>query len=260
MRLPGTFFAFVLAVFGQVDPEYVVPKENPYATAADLARGEQLFKGQCGGCHGPNGEGGRGAVLAQPRLRHAADDESLFRLIRDGVKGTEMPGAFTLTSREIWQLAAHVRRLGRLPPESVPGDAGRGGEVYRTKGNCAQCHIVRGEGGSFGPELTEIGARRNAAYLRASLVEPEAAVPEGFLQVRAVTKDGRRILGVRLSEDTFTIHIRDLNGRIYSLVKQDLKELQKDFGKSPMPGFEGTLTPAEVEDLVAYLASLRGAQ
>src|SRR5262245_40028062 len=104
-------------VTAQVDPDYVIPKTNPNTSPTDLIRGEQLFKGQCAGCHGPKGEGGRGAVLAQPRLRRATDDESLFRTIRDGVSGTEMPGADTITSREIWQIAGYVRSLWRVAPE-----------------------------------------------------------------------------------------------------------------------------------------------
>src|SRR5712671_2461344 len=112
MRLLGMIIVSVLAVAAQidlVDPEYVIPKENPYTMPADLERGGQVFRGQCARCHGPKGEGGLGAILAQPRLRHAADDQSLFKVIRDGIKGTEMPPGLTLTSREIWQLAAYIR-------------------------------------------------------------------------------------------------------------------------------------------------------
>ena len=79
MRLTGMIFLLALAATGQVvpfDPEYVIPKENPDTTPADLKNGQQLFMGQCARCHGPKGEGGRGAVLAQPRLRHAPDDEA----------------------------------------------------------------------------------------------------------------------------------------------------------------------------------------
>lgn len=242
----------------QVDPEYVIPKANPNTSPADVIRGEQLFKGQCAGCHGPKGEGGRGAVLAQPRLRRATDDESLFRTIRDGVRGTEMPGADTITSREIWQIAGYVRSLGRVPVEAVAGDPKRGENIYRTKGNCSQCHIVNGEGGSLGPELTEIGARRGVNRLRSTILDPESVLPEGFLQVRLVTKDGRRITGVRLNEDTFTIQVRGLDGLLYSFIKQDLKEFQKESGKTPMPSFRGQLSPAEIDDLIAYLVSLRG--
>jgi putative heme-binding domain-containing protein len=258
MRWFAILSCIALTLAAQVDPEYVPPKDNPFTTPADLKRGEQLFLGQCGRCHGPKGEGGLGAILAQPRLRRAPDEESLFRVIRDGIRGTEMPAASTLSSREVWQIGGYVRSLGQVPVEKVAGDAQRGREVYRTKGNCARCHVVNGQGENVGPELSDVGARRSAAYLRASLLEPEAAVPDRFLQVRLVTKDGRRITGVRRAEDTFTIQLTDLTGRTYSFFKSDLTDLEKDFGKSPMPGYQRTLTASELNDLVAYLVSLRG--
>src|SRR5258708_33899611 len=130
----------------QVDPKYVVRKKNPFATAADLKNGQQLFMGQCARCHGSKGEGGRGAVLAQPRLRRAPDDESLFVVIRDGIKGTEMPGGYALDTRETWQLAAYVGSLGRLAPEKGAGDPKHGQELYQTKGSGAQCQTMGGPG------------------------------------------------------------------------------------------------------------------
>ncbi len=263
MRLVNIVFCFALAATGQVvpfDPEYVIPKENPLTTSADLKAGQQLFMGQCARCHGPKGEGGRGAVLAQSRLRHAPDDEALFIVIRDGIKGTEMPAGYAVDTRETWQLAAYVRSLGRMASETVPGDPKHGQEVYRTKGHCAQCHIVGGQGGSLGPELTEIGTRRSAAHLRAAVLDPASTLPEGFLQVRLVTHEGASITGVRLNEDTFTIQVIDLSGGLHSFFIDDLKELRRDVGKSPMPSFRDVLAASEIDDLVAYLVTLRGNQ
>ncbi len=263
MRLVCMIFSVALAATAQLvpfDPEYVIPKENPDTTPADLKNGQQLFMGQCARCHGPKGEGGRGAVLARPKLPHAPDDEALFIVIRDGIKGTEMPAGYAVDTRETWQLAAYVRSLGHMNPEAVPGDPKRGQELYGSKGHCSQCHIVSGQGGSLGPELTDIGSRRSAAHLRAALLDPESTLPDGFLQVRLVTKDGRRTTGVRLNEDTFTIQIIDLNGGLHSFFKEDLKELQRDAGKSPMPSFRKALSASEADDLVAYLYSLRGDQ
>ncbi len=263
MRLGCMIFSFALAASAQLvpfDPEYVIPKENPHTTPADLKNGQQLFMGQCARCHGPKGEGGRGAVLAQPRLRHAPDDQALFLVIRDGIKGTEMPAGYAVDTLENWQLAAYVRSLGRMAPEKVPGDPKHGQDLYQAKGHCSQCHIVSGQGGSLGPELTEIASRRSAAHLRAAVLDPESTLPEGFLEVRMVTKDGARITGVRLNEDTFSIQVLDLAGGIHSFFKEGLKELQRDTGKSPMPSFRSTFSASEVDDLVAYLVSLRGAQ
>ena len=256
-RVAGIFL-FSLSLGAQVDPGYVIPQQNPYTTSADLQNGQKLFLGQCGRCHGPKGEGGIGALLAQPRLLHAPDDESLFRVVRDGIRGTEMPAGSTLSTREVWQLAAFVRSLGRVPIETVAGNPQRGQQVYQAKGKCGQCHIANGQGITVGPELSDVGARSSAAHIRAALVEPGANVPDRFVQLRITTKDGRRITGVRTAEDTFTIQLVDLSGRSYSFFKQELTDIKKEFDKSPMPSYRDVLTASELEDLVAYLVSLRG--
>jgi cytochrome c oxidase cbb3-type subunit III len=166
-------------------------------------------------------------------------------------------------------VAAFVRQLGVLPREAVPGNARQGEQLYFSKGNCTQCHAIRGRGGASGPDLTEIGLRRGAAYLRAALTDPEADVPKGFssfgpdtsipenfLLVRIVTKNGQQVTGVRVNEDTFSIQLRDSSDRVHSFFKSDLTELHKDWGKSPMPSYREVFSDAELEDVVAFLVSL----
>ena len=224
--------------------------------APDLSEGERLFRSQCAHCHGPRGEGGRGAALAVPELRHAASDAALGRVIRRGIPGSDMPGT-PFSDRQIVQVAAFVRSLGRVDPRPVPGDPARGRALYESKGNCAACHTLAGRGRAVGPDLAGIGARTGAAYLRDALLDPEKEVPAGFVQVRAVTRGGTRVVGLRVNEDTFSIQIRDLSGETRSFWKDELAELSKDLGKSPMPSYRSTLTPGEIDDLVAYLVSLR---
>jgi putative heme-binding domain-containing protein len=235
------------------------PGPRPALSAAEAAEGEKLFAAQCGMCHGTRGDGGRGPSLARPRLRHAPDDVSLYRVVRRGIPGTEMPRS-GFGERQIWQVVAFVESLGRIEQPAAPGDAARGKALYASKGNCAQCHTINGRGGATGPDLSEIGARRAVPYLRQSLLEPEAAVPDGFLQVRAAGKDGSRVSGVRLNEDAFSIQVRDFSGNMRSFWKSELAELHKDWGKSSMPNYASILTGAEIDDLVAYLVTLQGAR
>jgi putative heme-binding domain-containing protein len=228
-------------------------------TPEDLAAGERMYRTQCAYCHGTRGEGGRGATLARPRLLHAPDDQSMFNVIANGIPDTEMPGHW-FTDREIRQLVAFVRTLGRVGPQKVSGDAASGEKLYTGKGRCASCHTIGGRGGAIGPDLSDIGARRNLAYLRESLINPEAAVPEGFLEVQLAARNGRRITGVRLNEDTFSIQIRDLSGNFRSFFKTELAELNKRPGKSPMPSYSDIFTQSELDDIVAFLDSQRGLQ
>ncbi|MCP5119048.1 MAG: c-type cytochrome, partial [bacterium] len=230
-----------------------------FAQSPDAAGGERLFKGHCARCHGMEGGGGEGANLARAKLRHATDEEALFSVIKDGIPGTGMPGAWSMSDSEVRQVSAYVLSLGRTSAQPVSGDPQRGESIYRTKGGCSVCHIVGGEGRSRGPDLTGIGDRRGIAYLREALLNPGTALPEGpsgfksFLSVRAVTADDREVRGIRVSEDSFTIQLRDADNRLHSIRKTALKRLEKEFDKSPMPSYESTLSSAEVDDLVAYL-------
>jgi len=225
---------------------------------ADGSLGERLYLTQCAMCHGQKGEGGRGPTLARPKLPHAPDDDALRNIIRFGIAGTGMPGT-RLIDAENRELAAYVRKLGQVEPAVLAGDPKRGEELYRTKGACAECHTLSGNGGVFGPDLSGVGASRSPQHLRESLVDPAADFPRGFAYVQAVTRAGT-LSGVRVNEDTFSIQLRDAAGTLHSLWKAELREFHKDLKKSPMPSYRAKLTPAELDDLVAYLASLQEAK
>lgn len=256
-RVRKKFLPWALLLAPCVLAAQATPDPIATQTSEDLVRGRRLFESQCAVCHGMTGTGGRGANLAQPRLRRAPDNRALFAVIQNGVDGTEMPEAWQMTDREVWQVAGYVRSLGSTASVVPKGDAARGQAIYVAQG-CAGCHIVRGQGGSLGPELTEIGARRSVEYLRQALLDPGAAVPAGFLIVSLTTRAGAKARGMRVNEDSFTIQIKDAGNRFHSFRKHDLAGLEKESGKSLMPSYQGKLTPAEIDDLVAYLAGLRG--
>ena len=236
---------------------------------ADLSRGETLFRVHCARCHGMLGEGGEGPSLTRADLRHAPTDEALIAVITSGIVGTGMPGTFGPNEDEIRQIAGYVRSLSRLPEEEMPGDPRAGRRLYENEGGCPACHIVNGSGKGVGPELTDVGTRRNLEYLRRSLTNPDADSPmlndrltgnwNAFLTVRAVSADGE-FEGLRINEDEFSIQMRDLSGQIRSFDKGRLLDLERAFGHSLMPGYEATFTATEVDHLTAYLMSLKGAR
>lgn len=245
---------------------FVIAAFFPLPAPLRSADAATLFRAHCAPCHGPNGDGGRGANLAVRRLPHAPDDDALSTIIRDGIPGTQMPGT-RMTADENRALVSFVRALGEKPAVHVDGSVANGEALFWGKGRCGQCHTIGARGGRLGPDLTAIGVRRSPVYLRQSILEPEAEVPEtfavyrrfitmpdAFLVVRVVTGDGRVIAGVRLNEDTFTIQLRDYNDRIWSFDKAGLRELHKDWGKSPMPGYRGVFSESDLQDLIAYLA------
>jgi putative heme-binding domain-containing protein len=180
----------------------------------------------------------------------------LWKVISNGIE-PEMPGAWQLNVHEVYSVAQYVRSLGAMPPEVLPGDPARGERIFQSKG-CMGCHIVAGKGEGYGPELTDIGSRRNGAHLRQTILRPATMLPEEFLYVAAVTLTGASVRGIRVNEDSFNIQIKDARGQFHSFAKAELMELRRLRNETPMPSYEGSISPAELDDLVAYLASLKG--
>lgn len=256
--LPATLLAQNPATF-----ESPIPAMSP----ADLDLGQSLFETHCARCHGMLGEGGEGANLTRSRLTYAPDDMSLFGVISQGIPGTGMPSTSIPRPADIWRLAAYVQSLGRLAVEAMPGDPVAGKLIYASKGNCASCHILNGVGRGVGPELSEVGLRRNIDYLQRAVMAPDAEQPKitnrfrgtlnSFLTVRIVSERGT-YEGMRINENEFSVQMRDLEGNIYSFDKAKLISYEKDFGHSLMPGYGAALNNTEVNDLVSYLMSLKG--
>jgi mono/diheme cytochrome c family protein len=53
----------------------------------------------------------------------------------------------------------------------------RGEKVYMEK-KCAVCHQVKGKGGKAGPDLSTVGAKRDAPWLKAFMKDPKATNPK----------------------------------------------------------------------------------
>ena len=229
------------------------------ASATDIAVGQRIFDAQCAWCHGNGGDGGTGPNL-HGKLRHATTLNSIVDIVISGIPGTDMPAfRLGLTDRSARQAATYVLALSRSASHPGPGNAERGAALYQSSG-CASCHVIDGHGGILGPELTTIGGRRGAVYLRESIVAPAAAHPPGYLVVRAVPTSGAEVRGIRVTEDVFWIHIRDAGGTVHALQKADLSRLDRELDATLMPSYESRLSAARLDDLVAYLATLRGAK
>jgi len=234
----------------QASPPQAVPAKP------DPASGKLIFERHCSLCHGIDGGGGRGPSLRRPKLSHVADEQSLKGLIENGYP-PEMPPAWFLTEEELKNTAAYVFGLGSVPQEKIAGDPAQGRQLYARNG-CSSCHRIEGQGSSFAPDLSDVGARRGAAHLRETLRNPAKTMPEDFLLVEAVTTSGQAIRGIRLNEDTFTIQLKDSQSRFYSFRKSELRDLKKLRGETPMPAYASVLSETELDDLIAFLASQRG--
>lgn len=227
---------------------------NPQATPAGASAGAKIFRSHCASCHGINGAGGSGPALTTGIFYHGRTDADLYRNISEGISGTAMPGQF-FDGVQIWQIVAYVRSISSSPVRTkLAGDPSRGAALFTTKG-CTGCHLVRGEGGVRGPDLSFIGSQRSPTHLRESILNPGAIVAPEYWVAKLVTKDGKSRSGFLLNQDSYAIQMLDFKDGLQMVQRSDFKDFGIDRG-SIMPSYKDKLNGSELEDVVAFLASL----
>src|SRR5262249_20716299 len=102
-------------------------------------------------------------------------------------------------------------------------------------------------------------AVRSPDALRRSIIDPTGSMLPINRPIRAVTRDGKVIVGRRLNEDTYTVQLIDSEEHLVSLTKADLREYVISTVSS-MPSYKDKLKGTELDDLVAYLRKLKGSR
>jgi putative heme-binding domain-containing protein len=260
MRLlcSGIVLGTVVIATGWAQDARIAVSANRFDNPDGVAEGRALFQLHCSYCHGAGGEGGRGADLTTGQYRRGGSDANIYSTVRNGI-GSEMP-AVRATDDEVWKMVAFVKRIGSSGLAERPaGDALAGKALYNGKGGCATCHTIGREGGSLGPDLTDVGRRRSLKYLEESIITPDADIAIQYRGIEVVTKSGATVGGIRLNEDDLSIQLRDTADNLRSFLKENLREIRRD-RPSLMPAYGAALNRKEIDDLVAYLNSLRGPQ
>jgi len=264
----------LLAQQPQVSDTVMNPLANNPTAAAE---GERIYNGTCQTCHGANGAGdaGRGGpALNLTGLKQGDGDADLFRTIRQGVPGTQMPPFKGLRDEQVWQVVSYIRTLqgrgaastaarGAIAPE---GDVAAGEALFFGKAGCASCHEINARGGVTGPDLSNAG-RLTAAALRQKIVAPNDPLPPAPgarggggggrgapppVTIVAKMPDGREIRGVRRNEDTYSAQIVDASGQLHLLNK--LQATVTVENRSLMPSdYAKRLTADDITNIVGFL-------
>ncbi len=157
---------------------------------------------------------------------------------------------------------------GKLDPKKLPpiaklasrkGDAEHGRQLLLTNKDlgCLRCHIVRGHGGQIGPDLSMIGKKASRENLFESLLDPDKAVADQFIQWMVETKKGLLIKGLLIEETPDHLILRDALGKDSKLFKKELDQ-QKKISQSIMPSdLVAFMTEQDLVDVVEYLATLK---
>lgn len=261
------FFVRVPRIAAQAPPVAAAQSRPLHSIVGDAAHGKVLFEDNCSTCHGIDATGEDGPDLHG--VPGQLGDAAVEGIIQHGIRGTAMPGFFNLTAKDAADIVAFLHTFDASTAGAITGDPKAGQALFQSSG-CSGCHMIDGQGGSVGPDLSRIGDMRGPASLKQRLIDPGANLPQNgtgyytakwteYLMFRAVQKDGQVIQGMRVGENSFVIVLKDVTGKFHSLWKPDLRSLQQEPGKSLMPSFKNTLTSAQMDDLVAYLMTLKGA-
>ena len=264
----GLVFAAVV-LSAQSQPNRA-PNPNPFAgNPQGIAEGRELYNRTCTVCHGYDGTPGeQGPALGASGRRYLrTSDQEIFDAIRKGIPGTVMPGT-GLAETDAWKVAAYIRTLrGTAIDAPAPGDVAHGEQIFWAKGACGDCHMLRGRGGVLGPDLSNLAGRRKLYSIRDALTKTEHRVATDggrhelslaplntYQAVRVVTRDGKRVTGVLMNEENFSMQIMGSDNELHLFSRDELRQVVYE-PKSVMPtDFDKRLTPEEFQDLLAFLS------
>jgi quinoprotein glucose dehydrogenase len=133
------------------------------------------------------------------------------------------------------------------------GDPERGRRVFESRGDCQRCHGSSRHGAGAGPDLSGVAHRRDPGYLLESVLDPQAEIAQGFATQSVVLEDGRVVSG-NLARESEVELVLEIGGREQSIPVDQIRE--RSSAASAMPPMGLALSPRELRDLLAYVATL----
>ena len=250
-----------------------VAQSNPFAgNAQAVGEGRDIYNRSCTTCHGADGAGGEmGPALGAPARRYAqSTDAQIFETIKNGVPSTQMPRfGGRLTDDDVWKVAAYIRGLrGTAIDAPAVGDAAGGEQIFWGKGECGNCHVVRGKGGLVGPDLTNLAGTRKTVSIVDALTKPlhrvfgdGGAIPKilipntTYQPVRITAADGRVVTGVLKNEDSYSLQVMGTDNELHMFDRSKVSVVYET--RSLMPtDYDKRLGAEEFRNLLAYLTRL----
>mgnify|MGYP003110718630 CR=1 FL=1 len=230
--------------------------ENPTAPSVLLGRYQQMDSDQ------------KRAVIETLATRQRYAQELLAAIQTEKVSRDDIPvhvaralkdilgSRFTAVYGEVKSIGADrekqvAKYRSMLTPSALAkADASRGRAIFER--TCGACHLLYGDGGVVGPDLTGSN-RANLDYILLNSVDPSYDVPDGYKMVTVLTIDGRLINGVVAEEDDTKLVLKTAQQPRVVITKEDIEE-RKLSDKSIMPdGQLDQMESQEVIDLIKYL-------
>ena len=193
-----------------------------------------------------------GEKLPQSLVFASASGDAAWGKLGKGAKVVRTTDAPPLLNAE--QFAAVEQKTSRFTALAAKvGDPAKGKTLVAL---CQACHMINGQGGLIGPNLSGAGAMGMEAVIR-NIIEPNAAIEAAYRIFQVKLKAGEVIEAFYVSEDATAYVIRQAGGADRRVPKAEVASA-KYLRRSLMPeGLLDGFTDEQVTDLFAYLKTLK---
>jgi cytochrome c oxidase cbb3-type subunit 3 len=230
--------------------------------AAAVERGQKIFVGNCGFCHGTTAQGGDGGPdLVRSPL--ALDDErgdKIGPVLEQGRPGRGMP-AFHLPADQVQDIAAFLRSRQQAAIDRnaysilnvVTGDREKGREYFNGAGRCHTCHSPTGD-------LAGIAKKYDAVALQSRLLYPRPRandVQPVHPQVTVTPASGQAFSGSLEYLDDFNVALRDASGDYHSFSRDAHLKVEVHDPLAAHAELLKKYTDADMHNVLAYLVTLK---
>lgn len=177
--------------------------------------------------------------------------EKIFASFSASVRDSAKPLLEQLRQRQ----SERYSELQSLESQLREGDVAEGRKLFYGKALCSTCHAIAGNGGNFGPDLTNIGEIRSQHDILEAIVYPAASFAREYETSRVVT-DAAVYTGIVTEQLPETLVLASGPGVVLRIPVSEIKVIEpQDLSLMPA-GLHEPLTLVELTDLMTYLRSL----
>jgi cytochrome c oxidase cbb3-type subunit III len=229
--------------------------------SAAVARGNQVYRPNCGFCHGLDARGAAGPDLARSLvILEDKGGKALSAFLKSGRPDWGMPAYPGLSPEQSADLAAFLHAKieesrARRPMDVnaiVVGNAADGAAFFNGEGKCRTCH-------NPDTDFKGIGARYDPFVLQGRIINPRGGRgPIKPSTVRVTLPSGQAVAGRLVAVDDFSVTLIDGAGVRRSFSRDN--EVPKVEITDPYQAHLDNLlkiTDKQMHDLTAYLVTLK---
>ena len=134
----------------------------------------------------------------------------------------------------------------------------RGRELFldTSRAGCIACHSIEEKGNSFAPDLREIGSRADAEFIVRSIIDPDAAITEGFVTHVVGVNSGDEYSGVLLEDSGTQVRLVLANGEPVTIPRTLIRKHETTRSSAMPQNFAEILSARQIADITAFLLSI----